>query len=591
MGPSDASYIPLLTSSPDNDQTIDDIALKVSTTASTSGQTGEPDSRLRLFVLVACSLTVFSAAVNVLVVSFNVLSQRLGEASRSSQAGLKYANTYIGLDSAYRNPAATPPSAIRSFPFTVGMVNRSLPGAVFLDTPRFESTFGTVYPEDRRIRLSPTESTFVQLWAGDYGMERCSLEMTIPFGSSSSRFSDTSSGVMSSIQVWRVDAPRKLDLRFLSWNSRPNRLELVASWSLYPNNTVASPEFFCPSGSFQTFELGCLGSGCLVDFRQTPKQKDIGFYTLFAVDVKMANRGRFLCSYVFRSSHPEYQKLILRLVQVVYIWIMDTVHQILTNRGFWVLISRVHDPFILSREYLWAGLFTSLVTLPTQLFFTLRIWRLSKNHWLVPLIFVPCTLFQFAGYIAFLVICLRGGPTAEIIFVIQKLPMAFWGVGAAEDILISLTLIFLLWHNRNPGGFRSTDRLIYRLTVFAINTGVWTALCALFTIITLAAYPNIQIYVSLNLVICPLYCNTLLANLNARGYIRGDDFTEPNRSSTSRTARSHPGRNVIAFAPFRSTTTESSHPSSHTEVHELSMPTFANNSSLKLQESTLGATV
>ncbi|KAI9060945.1 hypothetical protein FKP32DRAFT_1730168 [Trametes sanguinea] len=235
---------------------------------------------------------------------------------------------------------------------------------------------------------------------------------------------------------------------------------------------------------------------------------------------------------------------------VVYIWIMDTVHQVLTNRGFWVLISRVHDPFILSRY--WAGLFTSLVTLPTQLFFTLRIWRFSKNHWLVPLIFLPCTLFQFAGYIG----ALRGGPTAEIIFVIQV-----------------------------------TDRLIYRLTAFAINTGVWTALCALFTIITLAAYPNIQIYVSLNLVICPLYCNTLLANLNARGYIRGDDFTEPNRSSTSRTARSYPGRSVIAFAPFRSTTTQSSHPSSHTEVHELSMPTFANNSSLKLQESTLGTSV
>lgn len=81
--------------------------------------------------------------------------------------------------------------------------------------------------------------------------------------------------------------------------------------------------------------------------------------------------------------------------------------------------------------------------------------------------------------------------------------MAFWGVGAAEDVLISMCLIYLLWHNRDRGGFRryargelthndapaeafarSTERLIYRLTVFAVNTGLWTSLCALFVIVT-----------------------------------------------------------------------------------------------------------
>ncbi|KAI9060944.1 hypothetical protein FKP32DRAFT_1576989 [Trametes sanguinea] len=225
-------------------------------------------------MLVACSLTIICSLSNLLFVVFNVLSQR--GASFTSPADLKYASTYIGLDSAYRNPAAAPPPAVRSFPFTVGLVNRSQPTAIYLDTHRWESTFGTVYPEDRHIRLSSTDSTFVQLWAGDFGMERCSLEFTIPVGSSSSGSGDTDMDIMSSIQVWRVDAPRKLDLRYLSWNSRPNRVDLVASWSVYPNHTVTSPEFICPSGSFQTFELGCVGAGCLVDFRQTFKQKDIG---------------------------------------------------------------------------------------------------------------------------------------------------------------------------------------------------------------------------------------------------------------------------------------------------------------------------
>ncbi|KAI0658604.1 hypothetical protein C8Q70DRAFT_917021 [Cubamyces menziesii] len=266
---------------------------------------------------------------------------------------------------------------------------------------------------------------------------------------------------------------------------------------------------------------------------------------------------------------------------------LNTTHQILTNRGFWVLISRVHDPFVLSREYLWAGLFTSLATFPTQLFFIMRIWRLSKKHWLVPSIFVPCSIFQLGESkqtefrTVFLIVkrSLNGGPTAEIIYVIRKLPMAFWGVAAAEDVLISLTLIYLLFRGRGDTRFKSTDRLVYRLTVFAVNTGLWTSLCALFTIITMAAYPNIQTYVSLYLVICPLYCNTLLANLNARGYIRGRDFTE---ASTGHMSGQNRG---MVFASFRSAAPQCGEATSHTEVHELSTPSFANNSSLNLKVS------
>ncbi|KAI0371486.1 hypothetical protein BV20DRAFT_1120534 [Pilatotrama ljubarskyi] len=267
---------------------------------------------------------------------------------------------------------------------------------------------------------------------------------------------------------------------------------------------------------------------------------------------------------------------------VIFMWLMDTVHQILTNQGYWNLLLDIfeqRDPFGLSRYYLWAGFFTSLVTLPTQLFFVMRIWKLSKNipavnryHWLVPAIFVPCSLFQFAGYFAFMILCFHS-PTAEIIFAIEKLPMAFWGVGAAEDVLISCILIALLRHSRSHDGLRRTHRLIFRLTLFAINTGVWTALCALFIIITMAAYPNIQVYLSLYFVICPLYCNTLLANLNARGYIRGDDsdFTGPTGTTFSRNGD-------MVFASFPSAGPQSTGATTRSEDYELSVPTFANNS-------------
>ncbi|KAJ6498095.1 hypothetical protein C8R47DRAFT_1317885 [Mycena vitilis] len=244
---------------------------------------------------------------------------------------------------------------------------------------------------------------------------------------------------------------------------------------------------------------------------------------------------------------------------VAWLWFMDTAHTVIVARGFWVLVYKVHDPFILSQEYLvsiimavleldtsalqYAGVFTALVAFPTQLFFTYRVWKISNNWTPVAVVFVIAATYQLGASIAFTTICLQHGPTAEIIFQIEKLPMSLWGVGAAQDILISVVLLWMLWTSRGGAYFQSTDKMLARLSVVVVNTGVWTALVALFIIVTMVVWPTIQIYVSLYFVLCPLYCNTLLANLNARQFIRGRDYFEPrqrsqgNNSSNSYTLR------------------------------------------------------
>lgn len=104
----------------------------------------------------------------------------------------------------------------------------------------------------------------VQFWAGDYGMERCSLEFTLPA---------SAGGETVLIQAWHVDAPQRLSPERLAWDSRPKKSGLLLSQELKANSTVRSEEFYCRSGSFQAFELGCMGDGCLVDFRQNPKME------------------------------------------------------------------------------------------------------------------------------------------------------------------------------------------------------------------------------------------------------------------------------------------------------------------------------
>ncbi|KAJ6569448.1 hypothetical protein B0H19DRAFT_1135515 [Mycena capillaripes] len=243
-------------------------------------------------------------------------------------------------------------------------------------------------------------------------------------------------------------------------------------------------------------------------------------------------------TFLYILYHQQRDPLWMKLM-VAWLWFLDTAHTVMVARGFWVLVYKVHDPFILSQEYLYAGVFTALVAFPTQLFFTHRIWKLSKKWIPVAIVFVIAALYQLGATIAFTVICLQHGPTAEIIFQIEKLPMSMWGVGAAQDVLISAVLLWMLWTSRGGPYFASTNQMLARLAVLVINTGIWTALVALFIIITMVVWPTIQIYVSLYFVLCPLYCNTLLANLNAREYVRGNDFYEPRQKTSTAIASSN----------------------------------------------------
>jgi len=67
--------------------------------------------------------------------------------------------------------------------------------------------------------------------------------------------------------------------------------------------------------------------------------------------------------------------------------------------------------------------------------------------------------------------------------------------------------------------------MLARTAVLVVNTGVCTAVAAVLVIILLIAWPDLEIFTVPYAVICPLYCNTILANLNSRNYLRTQDTT------------------------------------------------------------------
>ncbi|KAH0830189.1 hypothetical protein J3R83DRAFT_1544 [Lanmaoa asiatica] len=163
------------------------------------------------------------------------------------------------------------------------------------------------------------------------------------------------------------------------------------------------------------------------------------------------------------------------------------------------------------------------------------------------------------------------------------LSIAYCSVAAGVDISIAIALTYLLARRRIATGFKHSARVLQVLTVFAINSGIWTAIFALLTIILLRAFPSELIYVVFDFPLCSIYCNTLLANLNARSYIKnqastlnvGADLITDSRESRSKHSTVPTELKLFASRSQETKPSELSSSMDATDVMDVSHPTKA----------------
>ncbi|KIJ15403.1 hypothetical protein PAXINDRAFT_11947 [Paxillus involutus ATCC 200175] len=135
-------------------------------------------------------------------------------------------------------------------------------------------------------------------------------------------------------------------------------------------------------------------------------------------------------------------------------------------------------------EFLWQLLLTSLVAIPSQVFFTYRIWRFTGGQWIYFALLAPVAAFELGGALTFIALGTITPTAAELVsFGPASVFTAVQAVAAAVDITIASGLLYLLYrsHEQALGGSRT---VIQKLVILTINTGVWTALFAIFTFVT-----------------------------------------------------------------------------------------------------------
>ncbi|TBU28139.1 hypothetical protein BD311DRAFT_758874 [Dichomitus squalens] len=169
------------------------------------------------------------------------------------------------------------------------------------------------------------------------------------------------------------------------------------------------------------------------------------------------------------------------------------------------------------------GWISNVVAFCVQMFFLYRIYRFSGNRWLFPLLLLPFALWEIVGSIP-LTIWLSRQPPVSITPDPRNinLEIAIRSASAFVDILITAAMVYLLSTNRQSH-IRRTSKMVSRLIIMTVNTGVWTAIIALADVALIAAFPNgLQLF-AVELPLNPLYLNALLANLNARRFVRQID--------------------------------------------------------------------
>ncbi|KAF8452281.1 hypothetical protein L210DRAFT_3518049 [Boletus edulis BED1] len=254
------------------------------------------------------------------------------------------------------------------------------------------------------------------------------------------------------------------------------------------------------------------------NLKDVPIGLDVGA-ELIAVLFAVGLWGITCVQTLFYFIHFPRDALCLR-VMVMWLWLADSVHQLLLVRGAYAgLITNFCDyrqVLHVNAEYLWQVLLTVLVALPSQLFFINRITKFSGKRWLLFALWAPAAVFELGGAIAFITFGTITPTSGELV---SRTPTSIFttvqATAAVVDISITTGLICLLWRSRENARYRMRT-VIQRLLIVSLSTGVWTALFAIFTVITMLAFPDTQIYVGLYFPLCPLYCNTVLVNLNAR---------------------------------------------------------------------------
>ncbi|KAM5540054.1 hypothetical protein V8D89_006194 [Ganoderma adspersum] len=247
----------------------------------------------------------------------------------------------------------------------------------------------------------------------------------------------------------------------------------------------------------------------------------------------------------FRKSGPQSTRM---KSFVAFLFVLDTVSIALTVEFlFELVISDFGAP--LSKFFKFphttgpAYAITVMMGTLTQCFFARRLWELSKRNIALVASIVVLAILSFGPGIGMFWSLLQVTVLYNPLFpaLISAISVNLYtksdipslssnetrilsGLASRLSVVCDIVIVAALRHclDSKRTGFKRTDLIIDRLIIYAVNRGILTALCQAGHMITTVALPRHFYGLAFGILEGKLYCNTLLATLNAQRSLRED---------------------------------------------------------------------
>ncbi|KAH9984079.1 hypothetical protein BJV74DRAFT_848836 [Russula compacta] len=224
---------------------------------------------------------------------------------------------------------------------------------------------------------------------------------------------------------------------------------------------------------------------------------------------------------------------------VIIVWLLDSMHSAFICAATWdYLILHFGDKTyanVIPISIALSVACTASMTFLTHLFFSHRIYRLSKKNWYIT---TPLVVLAFLRLGAALVSTAEMGKLKSYHEFVQGYGYVFTlGLSTAStlDLLIVAVMCYFLQINRT--GFREMDHIIDTIMMYTVNNGALTFVTTVVSLICWLSMPGNLVFLGLHFAIskralpvefyrtpskdaCIVYANSLIGTLNGRRSLR-----------------------------------------------------------------------
>ncbi|KAJ7615921.1 hypothetical protein FB45DRAFT_934939 [Roridomyces roridus] len=225
----------------------------------------------------------------------------------------------------------------------------------------------------------------------------------------------------------------------------------------------------------------------------------------------------------YLQRYPE-DRLVYKFL-VATVWVLNCLDQALIGHSvYFYTIENFADPFVLVTEPVIWTLIAQLtvgavIGTIVRLCFAMRVWRFSQRNYFVTGAVIVLALGELGIAIVFTLRCFEN-PFISNLPRLKLLASFSLGTGVVADVFTAAALCFFLRRFRT-GSNQRADNLVNTLTIYAINTGAFTATISLLTLIFYDRSPDTFQFIAFYFILSKLYPISFLCTLNTRKIIRG----------------------------------------------------------------------